>query len=117
MKTLLLLLTVACITASGCSKSQPGAGPNDGTPVPAALPETSPPMAAPAPAAENSLDLQAINQALKAYARDKKRVPPNLDELVTAGYLLKAPQPPFGKRFAIDPKKIEVRIEGYRVGF
>ena len=101
-RILLLLLAVAGLTASGCSRKQPDAPRGN---------------AAPAPEVDNTVDLTAVNQALKDYARDKKRVPPNLDVLVAAGYLPKAPQPPPGKRFAIDPQKIEVRIEAYGVGF
>jgi hypothetical protein len=113
MKTPLLLLAVAGVTVSGCSKKQPDAARSDAPPPP----EAAPAVVTPAPVVENAPDLQAINQALKAYAREKKRVPLNLDELVAAGYLRKAPQPPRDKRFAIDPQTMEVRVESYRVGF
>jgi hypothetical protein len=112
MKILLLLLLTAGVLLSGCSKEEPAPKPGEAVPAPVQTPEP----AAPAPA-ESTVDLQTINQALKKFAQDKKRVPPNLDELVQAGYLPRVPKPPLGKRFAIDPNKVEVRIEGYPVGF
>jgi hypothetical protein len=133
----LLLLMAACLIGSGCSRkhAQPenpttdqpkastsvesllGNGAVPESPPAATSPASSDaPSSAPAAAATNAIDLAAINLALKKFAREKNRVPPNLNILVEAGYLPKVPEPPLGKRFAIDPKKVEVRIEGYALG-
>ena len=56
------------------------------------------------------MDLASLTKKLKHYAAtlDGGRKPRGLEELMAAGYLDKMPTPPRGKRFDIDPKKIEV---------
>jgi len=110
------------------------------TPVPSAAPQASPTspsapspkFAAASPAAEPQAksfvviggnrrglkgiptgpeeDLRVLNDALKAYLGIGKPVPGRLDELVSAGLLLKLPKPPSGQRFEIDPASREVRL-------
>lgn len=52
--------------------------------------------------------LANLTQALRKYSIENRRVPANLNELVTAGYIASLPSPPPGKKFAINPKRMEV---------
>lgn len=53
-------------------------------------------------------DLQALTQALRRYSAEKRRVPANLNELVSAGYLRELPAPPPGMQYAIHSARVEV---------
>jgi hypothetical protein len=58
------------------------------------------------------IDLVALNKIFKSYcATLDTGKPRGLGELVAAGYLEKLPEPPKGKKLAIDFKKMEVVLE------
>jgi len=55
--------------------------------------------------------LAALTQSLRKFSVEQRRVPPSLNDLVAAGYLSSLPQPPPGKLFSIDAKKIQVVLK------
>ena len=67
---------------------------------------------APQPVAALGADATALlaqlTQAVRKYGAEKQRVPASLNEVVSAGYVRAMPQPPPGKKFAINPKRMEV---------
>lgn len=58
--------------------------------------------------ADPSAALATLTHALRKYSLENRRVPANLDELVRAGYVQTIPAAPHGKKFAINPKRMEV---------
>ncbi len=55
-----------------------------------------------------SAALVTLTQALRKYSLENRRVPASLNELVQAGYVHTMPTAPRGKKFAINPKRMEV---------
>ena len=96
---------VCFIALTGCGKET--------NPAPTAAHETnvSAPDAQSAPAEEARVAaaLQALTQAVRRYGVEQRRPPTSLDELVTKGYLDSIPQPPAGKKFAIN-KNLQVYV-------
>ncbi len=120
----------------GCGKKQPApdtqkplpsASVNEpstpaSTPAPAGTPQAvAPPPAAPSaqpvtpaviPATSNAeAALGDLTQALRKYAAEKQRVPASINEVVAAGYIQNLPQPPAGKRYVIDAKRVAVVLQ------
>ncbi len=52
--------------------------------------------------------LDQLTQVLRKYSVENRRVPKSLDEVVAAGYLKEMPPAPAGKKFTIEPKKLQV---------
>ena len=82
----------------------PAAGQSEGQVNPAQPP---PPAAAVNSEAEIAAALSTLTQAVRKYSAEKQRVPQNLGEVVSAGYVPSMPSPPTGKKFAIN-RKLEV---------
>jgi len=59
-------------------------------------------------AAQGDPALAELTQLVRRYSFEKHKLPENLDELVTAGYLKAVPPAPAGKKFAVDTKRAEV---------
>lgn len=55
--------------------------------------------------------LNTLTHAVRRYSAEKRRVPSNLQELVTAGYVTSLPAPPPGKKFVINAARVEVVLE------
>jgi hypothetical protein len=53
--------------------------------------------------------LAELTQTVRKYAAEKQRVPKDLNEVVTAGYLPSIPAAPAGKKYAIS-KQLEVYL-------
>ena len=66
---------------------------------------TATPAAAPIATAT---DLAELTQALRKYSFEKQRVPKTFGEIVAAGYVKDLPPAPPGKKFAVDPKTVQV---------
>jgi hypothetical protein len=118
------LLTVLCLgvlAAAGCRKREsppptPPAVPAEapaapvGAPVNAPVP-VQPSAAAPAstlpqsqPGASENAKLNAqLTDAVARFKEKRNRLPASWQELVQGGFINAVPQPPPGKRFAIDP--------------
>ena len=90
---------------AACSDA-PAPDPADAGATPPAAAEP----AAPAGNAEADLAplLDQLTQTLRKYSAEKQRVPDSLDELVATGYLPSLPQAPAGKKFVINPQRVEV---------
>jgi hypothetical protein len=107
MKGLMVIFGLLCASGLACSKKSQNSAE---TPAPPAF------VSETAATADGGVDLADINQALKKFHQEQGRMPANVGELATAGYLPRVPVPPAGRRFVMDPDTIEVRVE-YRPGF
>ena len=54
--------------------------------------------------------LAELTQALRKYSFEHQRLPKTLSEVIAAGYVKTMPQAPPGKKFEIDPKKVQVTV-------
>jgi hypothetical protein len=54
--------------------------------------------------------LNALTQAARKYSFEKRQPPASVEELATAGYVQSLPQPPAGKKFVIDKKRMVVEL-------
>lgn len=57
-----------------------------------------------------NVDLGALTEALRDYCMWKKTVPSDLKDLVTSKYLPNLPEPPAGKKYAINAGNLEVTL-------
>jgi hypothetical protein len=78
-------------------------------PVPVAAPVVQNPAVV-QPGSDTSAVLAQLTQAVRRYGAEKQKVPTSLNEVLGAGYVQGTPQPPAGKKFAIDPKRLEVML-------
>ncbi len=60
--------------------------------------------------AERFADLTPVQQAVQAFQAGEDRLPANLQEIVTEGYLPKLPMAPAGSVLAYDPRTGQVRF-------
>jgi len=58
--------------------------------------------------AELAAALGELTQALRKYSFEHRRLPKTFSEVVAAGYVKEMPPAPPGKKFAIDPKTVQV---------
>jgi len=107
------LLTCALLLQAGCEKPRdksPSAAPDqERTPATSANPSTG--QEAPRSTAQDQTAalLKRLTQAARRYGVEQRRVPNDLAELVSQGYLSELPQPPPGKKFGIN-KNLEVYL-------
>ena len=85
------MVTLSVGLGAGCGKSEP--------------PD---PVAAMSPG-EVALT-SGLSEALQTYYYTNRNVPTNFDEFVTAAGLTKVPEPPEGKKFAIDRRQLRVVV-------
>jgi hypothetical protein len=91
--------------------SQPAVDPDTQAASPAVRPpDAQPPTAVAVPMNDPVAALSALTQAVRKFAFEKRQVPANLEELATAGYVQRLPQPPAGKKFVIDKKRMVVEL-------
>ena len=107
MRYLLALILGTALLLVGCGKK--GATSGGGTSTPGTPNATNQAAANPADDATAALDI--LSQAVRKFGAEKQRVPKSLDEVVAAGYIKTLPQPPPGKRFSIDAKRMTVFLE------
>lgn len=93
------VLASLCVGFAGCGKNATAPTPGE---APSAA--TSPAN----PATEPSVDLAALTQVVRRYGMERQKAPQSLEEVVAAGYLKTMPTAPAGKKFAIEPKRLEV---------
>jgi hypothetical protein len=116
MTTRFIVVGVAILLLAGCGKKPEGASLSSVTP-PAA--ESTPvnqtsasPAAAPAsvPAIQADMEpvLGQLTWSVRQYSLANHSVPGSLNVVMAAGYLTNLPPAPTGKKFAIDPKKVQV---------
>ena len=70
--------------------------------------QTAPQLTVANPAIDPAAMLGPLTQALREYSAEKQRVPPSFSDVVAAGYMQAMPSPPPGKKFSINPKRVEV---------
>jgi hypothetical protein len=56
-----------------------------------------------------AVTLNSLTQAVRKYSVEQRKVPKDLQELVTNRYLTTLPEPPAGKKFAIN-KNLQVYV-------
>lgn len=107
----------------GCGKKPTAASPDQPTSAPPATAEAAPAAPPvqnrPAPAnptvisatANAEAALGELSQAVRRYSAERQRVPATLAEVVSAGYIRNLPQPPPGKRYVIDAKRLTVVLQ------
>lgn len=72
----------------------------------------SPAAAADIPTFEGKNEAERLTQALRAYGQDPNApAVTNFEQLVKVRLIPSVPVPPPGKKYVIDMKKIEVRLE------
>ena len=54
--------------------------------------------------------LLALTHAVRKYAAERQRAPGSLSEVVAAGYV-QLPKAPPGKKYVIERKRLEVKLE------
>lgn len=59
--------------------------------------------------AATTVDLTSLRQAVQAFQAGEERLPKNLQELVTEGYIPRLPSPPRGMQWAYQPGSGQVR--------
>jgi hypothetical protein len=103
MKALELVCCIVLVVAAGCSKkTEQQARPGEN---PLTAPADYLGVAAQAKIqAEKTIDLAAVNQAIRMFYTSEGRFPNSLQELVDTGYLPVVPQPPAGMKLNYDPK-------------
>ena len=60
---------------------------------------------------ERELSLDQLTRLIRRFSVEQQQVPKDLAELVTLKYLEVVPTAPTGKKFVIDRRKVEVRLE------
>jgi hypothetical protein len=115
MSSRVVLALLMAVLLAGCGKS-----PATSRPIPVPTTESGQgERTATAPAAEQTAvangseaalnaALGELTQALRKYSFEHQRVPKAIGEVVAAGYVKNMPQPPSGKKFAVDAKTVQV---------
>lgn len=57
---------------------------------------------------QSNAEVTELTRQVRRYSFEKRRLPQNLDELVTAGYVKSLPTAPAGKKLAIDAGRAKV---------
>lgn len=60
--------------------------------------------------AAKTVDLTSLTQAVQAFQAGEERLPKNLQELVSEGYLPRIPAPPKGMQWTYQPQSGQVRV-------
>jgi hypothetical protein len=103
---LLLLLLSACLVGTGGCRKKSVA-------PPAEVLDLNAPDRMPSAPNDSSLRLpiqREITTAVHHFETDHRRLPPDFETLVKMKYLPSMPQPPAGKRFALDRNRMQVVI-------
>src|SRR5262249_3393974 len=96
-----LLILGLLLVCAACSKSP--------APAPAAAETRTEPTSSGESAAFDASQLNALTQAVRKFAAERRQVPSSLDELVGQGYISPVPSPPPGKKFVTN-KNLEVGL-------
>ena len=117
----LFLPFLAALAFSGCGRNAgTSSTPRDGNHATSAAPVSAmnkpgtpgfiPPAESQVFVVNGHIDLAALTAALRDYCKWKMRVPKDLNELVTSGYLTNLPAPPPGQKYSVDPTYLEVKL-------
>jgi hypothetical protein len=89
-------------------QSPPAGAPTVQSAAASTQPATPTEQPVPVAAGDYSAVLSSLTQGLRRYGVEKQRVPASLNEVIAAGYIQAMPQPPPGRKFALDAKRMEV---------
>lgn len=103
-------IVLLCLLFTACD-------PKD-SPRPADPPPTAPKAETTGAATEEKTDnsnlasvQDRLTQTLRKFSAEQQRVPKALNELVAAGYLQTIPSAPSGKKWVINPKRVQVELD------
>lgn len=113
-------MTALAIALAGCGEAKSSASKSSNAGKPTAPSQSSGnPLTAPVDylgavgnaqkQAAKTVDLTSLHQAVQAFQAGEERLPKNLQELVTEGYLPRLPLPPRGMQWAYQPQTGQVR--------
>jgi uncharacterized lipoprotein YajG len=110
-----LLVGVLGIVLSGCNQQPSTGSKNPPTNAASANPITAPvdylgAVSQAKRAAERTVDLAALQNAIQLFQAQEDRLPTSLDELVRQHYLPAVPKPPPGRQLLYDPRSGAVRL-------
>src|SRR4051812_37437276 len=107
------LILMAAVLLAGCSRHSEGpatasqSAPSESQPV-AAKPEVKPgPPGLNAAAGTTEATLHQLTYLLRKYSAANQHAPASLNEVVSDDYLASLPAPPAGKKYGLDPKRLE----------
>lgn len=110
MKTLLLFPVAGCLLLAGCGDGGGGSsGASSGNPVTAPVDYLGAVGQAQQKAVK-TVDLSALNQAIKMFQVEEERLPKDLNELVEKKYLARIPEAPYGKKIVYEPGSGLVKV-------
>lgn len=98
----LLLLAICLAIGSGCGRKKRGSGSGPWTFTPEAIQQVADAEKTP------QASLELLNETLKDWVLRKSSYPKDPQEFITAGMLPRLPNPPPGKKFAIDAQHVRV---------
>lgn len=105
MPPLLPAALIVVLVLTGCGKRESVSASAPGDAVPAATTPSSQ-----GGGADLAPILAELTQAVRKFSFEKQHRPASLEELVSAGYLGSVPQLADGRRFAVDPKTMQVVV-------
>jgi hypothetical protein len=114
MTTRWIAIAASAFLTAGCGKKTGGSSPASAiqSASPAPVVQSPAPVASPVPLQTVQGDtgqlLDQMTQVLRKFSFENRRLPKSLDEVVTAGYLKEIPPAPAGKKFSIEPRKVQV---------
>jgi hypothetical protein len=107
---IVIALAATLALSVGCKPKQDTPRPVD--PAPATPKADAANAAAPAEAATTFASTQErLTQSLRKFGAEQQRVPKSLAELVSAGYLGAIPSAPSGKKWKINPQRMQVELD------
>jgi len=56
-------------------------------------------------------DLAELTRLVRRFSVEQQKIPQQLEDLVALNYLAAVPTPPPGRKFVVDRKRVEVRLE------
>lgn len=114
----LLVVSSLAVCFGGCGKAKPAVTASESTASDPALTTNTDPASALTAApvtpvvVEQGANVDAVlsqlTQAVRKYGFEKRRLPKTVEEVVAAGYVSGMPPAPAGKKFAIEPKSVQV---------
>jgi hypothetical protein len=116
MKRSLIAITFSVAALVGCGqKDQSAATPSTNAPAAGGNPVTAPvdylgSIAKAKKSAEKTVDTVSLNKAIQLFSASEGRYPKDLNELVTAKYLPRVPDAPYGMKIVYDAATGEARV-------
>jgi hypothetical protein len=116
MKTIPFLVVAGGLALAGCGKKEtPTTASSTNDNYSSGNPLTAPvdylgAVAKAKKSADKTIETVSLNQAIQQFNAAEGRYPKDLNELVTAKYLTKIPEAPYGMQIVYDASKGEVKV-------